>query len=57
MSFDSTDMCLLRVLLTSSAYMGNGWVTMCFCVVDATLLMRRLDGDSHLDVTIAFPGF
>ena len=35
MRYDSTDVCLERVLFKSSVYMGNGLVTICVCLVDA----------------------
>ena len=45
--------CVEQVLLNSSVYMGNGVVTiMCFCLVDATLLIRCLHEESHVDVTM-----
>ena len=32
--------------------MVNGSVTMCFRLVDAASLMRRLHGESHVDVIV-----
>ena len=54
MCYDSTDVCLARALLKASVYIGNGWLpdTKSFCLVDATLLVRRLHEESHADVSM-----
>ena len=42
------------MLLKSGVDMGNGLVAMCFCLLDAALLTRRLHGKSHVDVTMMY---